>query len=435
MNILIIGQCTLHWGRMEFGNIGNYYIIEPLIRGFYKEFGDDINIRTTLQMSERFCKDEKVEVLPMDLYFGFNEKDLPTALEELAIAEYYNKYNVLLKETPFITEVLNSDLVVDFSGDIWGDNADFLGDNRFLVGLIKDRVAQLLGKKTAMIAGSPGPFNNIQTLSFAKEVFENFDVVTNREPISIEILKEKGFNISNTHSLACPSFLFSPSENINIKNILPDYNSKRPKVGFILCGWNFEEGPFDKSPREDSEYDKFADVVKYLINNLGCNVYLMSHSNGFPIPPKEFKLQHGRDYPIAKQLQKVLNNKGITEHLYSLDTVYNAWDTKAIIGNFDMLISGRVHGAIAGLSQFVPTVIIDYGHEPKAHKLLGFAKVAGVEEYVASPNSVEEMTEKISHLWGNMKDVKQILKSRVEKITTDVDENFKLLTNLFKNDI
>jgi polysaccharide pyruvyl transferase WcaK-like protein len=39
-----------------------------------------------------------------------------------------------------------------------------------------------------------------------------------------------------------------------------------------------------------------------------------------------------------------------------------------------MLVSGRVHG----LSQHVPTVIIDY--EPKAHKIMGFAKV---EEYVA----------------------------------------------------
>ena len=31
--ILVIGQCTLHWGRMEFGNIGNFYIIDP----FFKE--------------------------------------------------------------------------------------------------------------------------------------------------------------------------------------------------------------------------------------------------------------------------------------------------------------------------------------------------------------------------------------------------------------
>lgn len=38
MNILLIGQCSLHWGRMEFGNIGNYYIIEPFIRELHQTF-------------------------------------------------------------------------------------------------------------------------------------------------------------------------------------------------------------------------------------------------------------------------------------------------------------------------------------------------------------------------------------------------------------
>ena len=73
------------------------------------------------------------------------------------------------------------DLVIDFSGDIWGDNADFLGSDRFYVGLVKDRVAQVFAKKTVMIAGSPGPFSAGKNLEFAKEVYENFDLVTNRK--------------------------------------------------------------------------------------------------------------------------------------------------------------------------------------------------------------------------------------------------------------
>ena len=52
MNILVTGQCSLHWGRMEFGNIGNYYIIEPFMRELHKAFPDSI-IKTTMQMSER----------------------------------------------------------------------------------------------------------------------------------------------------------------------------------------------------------------------------------------------------------------------------------------------------------------------------------------------------------------------------------------------
>lgn len=36
--ILVTGLCTLHWGRLEFGNIGNYYIVEPLFRLLHKHF-------------------------------------------------------------------------------------------------------------------------------------------------------------------------------------------------------------------------------------------------------------------------------------------------------------------------------------------------------------------------------------------------------------
>ena len=36
--IFVIGQCTLHWGRMEFGNIGNYYVTEPFFRELHRVF-------------------------------------------------------------------------------------------------------------------------------------------------------------------------------------------------------------------------------------------------------------------------------------------------------------------------------------------------------------------------------------------------------------
>ena len=49
MKILVIGQGTLHWGRLEFGNIGNYYIIEPFFRELHRVF-PNATIKTTFQM-------------------------------------------------------------------------------------------------------------------------------------------------------------------------------------------------------------------------------------------------------------------------------------------------------------------------------------------------------------------------------------------------
>lgn len=431
MNILVIGQCTLHWGRMEFGNIGNFYIMEPFFRELYKVY-PNATVKTTMQMSDMFQKVEKVKCIPMELYYGWNEKDLDIALEELASAEIYAKTGTLPKETDYIKEVLWADLVIDFSGDIWGDNADFLGSDRFLVGLIKDKVPQLLGKKTVMLAGSPGPFKNQKVKEFAKEVYENFDLVTNRESISIGLMEKEGFNISKTKSLACPAFMFEPAKGEKIDALIKKegLNTTKPKVGFILCGWNFTEGPFDKEPREDNEFIQFAEAVEYISEELGLDVYLMSHSNGFPIPPKEFKLNHGRDYPVVKQLQKVIEDRGIAKNIHSLDGVYDSWETKAILGHLDILVSGRVHGAVGGLSQNVPTVIIDYGHEPKAHKIIGFAKVAGVEEYVADPAIKEDIINKIDKCWNNRTKYREFLEKRIPKVQSDAQKNFLSLKEI-----
>jgi colanic acid/amylovoran biosynthesis protein len=425
MQILIIGQCTLHWGRMEFGNIGNYYIIEPLIRELYSVF-PDAKIKTTMQMSARFQEDESVEVVPMELYYGWSESYLETALVELGIAEVFTKTGILPRSTPYIDEVMQADLVIDFSGDIWGDNANFLGKNRFLVGLIKDRVSQLLGKKTAMIAGSPGPFEDQKVVEFAKEVYKNFDIVTNRESISIDLLKNYGFDVSKTVSLACPAFLFEPRKTAKAELVAKKlgFNSILGlKVGFILCGWNFLEGPFDKWPRREDEYTVFAEAVE-MLNNLGCTVYLMSHSNGFPIPPDKFELQHGRDYVVAKQLEEVLRKRGIAKNIQVIEDVLDTWETKQIISNFDLLISGRIHGAVAGLSQLVPTIIIDYGHEPKAHKLVGFAIEAGAESYVSDPAIPGDIQQKVNRALNALPEYKAKLAQSIPVAKQKAKQNF-----------
>ena len=425
MIILLIGQCTLHWGRMEFGNIGNYYIIEPLVRELHKNFPNS-KIKTTFQMSKRFCDDEKIEVLNMDLYYGWKDDDLEKALIDLSVASLYKKTGVISKMTPFIKEVIESDLVIDFSGDIWGDNANFLGPNRFLVGLIKDRVAQLLGKKTIMIAGSPGPFKNQKEKEFAKEVYKNFDFVTNREPISIKLLEKKGFDISKTKSYACPAFLFNPDSNLlngfNTEKLIQ--KSNKLKIGFILCGWNFSEGPFDKENRHDDEFTKFAEVIESISNSENADIFLFSHSNGFPIPPKEFNLIHGRDFNTVKQLKSLLDRRKKAKNIILVNEVLNCWQIKKFIASLDILISGRVHGAVAGLSQCVPTVIIDYGHEPKAHKLLGFAKVVGIEEYVANPNLKNDLLTKITYCLENKLQYKAYLEKQIPNVKELARKNF-----------
>ena len=432
MNILIIGQTSLHWGRMEYGNIGNYYIIEPLIRQLHRVF-EHAKIYTTLQMSDEFCQKERIARVPLDLYYSWDDEHfIDKCIYEYGIAEIFDKTGILKEYTPFIKEVLKADLVIDFSGDIWSDNADFVGPDRFLIGLLKNRVAQLLGKKTVMLSGSPSPFNN-HNHQLTKEVFESFNLVTNREQISTQLLEEYGFNINHVKSFACPAFIFEPFSNDKINNLIKKYSldSKVFKTGFILCGWNLEKGPYDRIDIHDSELMSFVELIEDHSMKRNSTIYLISHSNGFDLPP-DFRLKHGRDFPFAKQVYRILKSRNVanTEKICLVSDVMAPKEIKAFIGNLDMLISGRIHGAVAGLSQSVPTVILDYGHEPKAHKLKGFAEIAGVEEYVADPTNKNDMFNKVENCYASITLIRSHLDKRMKIIKQMVNESFDILKDV-----
>ena len=267
MVVFVIGQCTLHWGRMEFGNIGNYYIAEPLFRELHRVF-PEATIKTTFQMSKDFCDRERVVRVPMDEYYGWKDDDLILAKKEFAAAKEYAETGELKFHSPYIDECLSSDVVIDFSGDIWGKNADLVGPNRFEVGLLKDRTAQLLGKPTAMIAGSPGPFSRDDKLKLAHEVFADFKYVSNREPVSMSVLKEYGFDVSKVADRTCPAFMFEPVSDEKVETLLAGtklVQKSRPSIGFILCGWNMLQGPFNRTDWRDEEFAAYVKALRTFV--------------------------------------------------------------------------------------------------------------------------------------------------------------------------
>lgn len=424
--ILIIGQCTLHWGRMEYGNIGNYYIIKPFFEQLRRVF-PDAELATTMQFSKRFCERYKIITLPMECYYDFSiENNL-----ELVRKEYESIINNEKIESMFINEVQMAQLVIDFSGDIWGDNADFLGKDRFATGCYKDLIAQYF-TTTVMIAGSPGPFSDESNIELAKKTYKGFDLVINRESISTQLLSKLGFSMKNTVDYPCPSFLF---EGDRIDDTYKDETISRKlwdrnilKIGLIVCGWNFKKGPYDLWPRDNSEYENWLLMVKKIVEqNNNVLFFLMSHSNGFDGKEETMKLKKGRDYPIVKQLYDIICKNGLQDNVVLLDGIYLPEVTKGIIGNFDVLISGRMHGAVAGLSQGIPTVIMDYGHEPKAHKLRGFAEMVGIEKYMANPNNCNELIDVVEECVVNRDDIKYALEKKMILIKADSKKQFDLL--------
>ena len=196
MRILIIGQCTLHWGRMEYGNLGNYAIIEPFVRELHRVF-PEAEICTTFQMSDEFCARERVVKLPMELYYAWKRSDFWKSIYEVISAWMLKHIKVCPKKTVYMKEIIASDLIIDFSGDIWGENASLVGKNRFFIGILKDLTAYWLAKPIVMLAGSPGPFAKRWARVLAAIMLKRFDLVTNRESISVELMKIDHLPVGN----------------------------------------------------------------------------------------------------------------------------------------------------------------------------------------------------------------------------------------------
>lgn len=438
MRILVTGLATLHWGRIEYGNIGNYYIAVPLFRKLHEYFPES-EIATTLQLTDEFCKRENLIKLPLECYYAWRENSLDTkeALQEMAIAEIYQSTGKLIGTTRFMEEVMKSDLVMDFSGDMWGDNSSGMGENRFLVDLLKMRTVQLLNKKNVMFASSPGPVTEEGTLDFAKLVYRGFDMVLNREAFSAKILEEEGFDVSHTYDCACPAYLFDKScypmpvneeEIIRRERLMHDgkdnCKNNGKNIGFILATYSLPGHSFDDWERESEDFSAYVELIEYIIREKRERVVLISHSNGFELPPR-FQRTHWRDYKMICQIYDILKRRGKIDMnlLCKVDHLYEPWEMHALLGKLDMLISGRVHGAVAGLEQGVPTLAFDYKNGPLAHKMYGFFDVIGMKDCVI-PRDDFDFIKHFDYVYNHLELISRRLRTNLHSVKNKAEYGF-----------
>ncbi|MFW5630044.1 MAG: polysaccharide pyruvyl transferase family protein [Acetivibrio ethanolgignens] len=417
IRILVTGLCTLHWGRLQFGNIGNYYIVEPLFRELHRVF-PEAELVTTFQMTQEFAENEKIKILPMEWYYAWRENEI-----ELAEKEYEAVLENKLEGFPYAEYVNTCQLIINVSGDMWGDNAEHVGHGRFLVDLYKMSIAQQLGKKTVLFGVTPGPFSEEETQIFAKQIFERFDLVINREPTSSYNMKKWGFSMDKVKDFACPAFLYQPQpviqRNDEFQRLLQKIKGDTPIIGFTIGGFNMPIGPYDMWPRQENQYTVFVEAIEYIINVCKARLVLISHTNGFRLPP-DFELIPGRDYPILKQLYEIVQQRGKLDNkeaLIFIEEPYLPEITKLLIGQFDMMVTGRVHAFVAAVSQNVPTVCINYEKSfIPSTKMYGFAKLTGKEEFVVDPRNKKELLNKIWECYKNREEIRKELKNRVPNV-------------------
>ncbi len=432
-HILITGLTSVRLGTMENSNIGNYLIIEPLFSKMREYFPDAI-IKTTLQLSSDFSKRYDIIILQNPRFWTYKFRTLFLSLTDILKVGITKllKTKSLINSSILLKEINWADLVIDFSGDLYGDNSPI---NRFIEGSIKLLLSHWLEKPVIMLASSPGPFKkNFLYKMVGKYTINKVDIIANREPRSSKYLINLGIDKEKIITTACPSILFNKESSASLEKIYLNekIDGQKEKVGLIISGWNMPMPPFNKVPRSEKEIDKFLPIIEFFIKN-NLQVILLSHSNRID---KKGNISEGPDSLLCKQIISEYQKKfEFSMNLKMVKNIYNPETIRKIIGDFDFLISGRLHAAISGLSQNVPTVIIDYGFEPKGHKLLGIAELFGIEEYFCDPNDPDEMYRKIYKAWEN----RNLLKETISKNLIHAKElallNFKIVNQVLEKQI
>lgn len=430
--IFLMGLTSVGLGGMEAGNLGNYMIIEPLVAGLRAEY-PTADITTSLQLSDAFCDRFHVTSLHSKRFWTYGRAAaLATARDMARLPTWLvtdrlrpGRAVSLPRGSELLSQISAADLVIDFSGDLFGDNAGF---NKFLEGCAEIAFAEALARPVAMLAGSPGPFSGWRR-PLARFVLSRVSLITNREPISSDLLVQLGVDASTIENTACPAFLFEGKSADEVEPVLRREGIRQatPTVGLILSGWNMPEAPYDQVARERWELVPFVRLIESLMGDLDAQVVLLSHSHR---QQDDGQLAFGPDAAILEQLSTMVSQDVGNGSLVLLSQPYDAATTKGLVGTFDMLVSGRLHGAISGLSQCIPTVLIDYGHKPRAHKLRGVARLLRIEQYVCDPSDSRDLVRTAAMAWHRREHITAHLQRVVPWAESQAMSNFRLLRKL-----
>jgi colanic acid/amylovoran biosynthesis protein WcaK/AmsJ len=316
-----------------------------------------------------------------------------------------------------LREFARADVIVHLGTDTYSDDYGVFA----VIEHSKDILLGVLLKKPVVIwAESVGPFASPLTSRLVRITLNRVALVTVREEISLSVLQDLGVSRPAKYLTADPAFLLEPASEKRASEILSAEGvdvAHRPLVG-VTMAWTvlvgkaktsrylrymkeaywmtravLPESLFQLILRNASRFKSLdmssyadtqeaAQMIDHIVERLDATVVLLPH-----------------DYSPAADdrvlLMKILQQVKHKSHVRLLCGTYSAPELKAVIGQCDLVVSGRMHAAIAALSMHVPTVAIPYGH-----KFRGIMKMVGQEHYVCDDTAPEAVASRAVEAWS-----------------------------------
>lgn len=364
-------------------------MIKILIAG-YHGFGNCGDEATLLAMTQNIKKHSDVEITAFSYKPEFTKKEYNiNSVQRFSFLDVFSA-------------IKNNDIVISGGGTLLQDGTSTRSLMYYLA-IIK--LAKMLGKKVMLYANGIGPVEGKFNRKMINKIVNKVDVITLREKLSESDLLSIGVNKPKTVVTADPAFTLKPVEKDRVIEIFENENIPLDKEIVGVCIRDWQKAKFGE--------DDFVNEIAKLCDNLvkeGKNVVLLP-------------MQYPRDLDISQRLVDKMSQKA-----YILKNPYRPSEILGIIGNFNLVISMRLHSLIFAAVMDVPMLGIIYDPKVEYYLRLLNMPVAGDVRYDKLNNG--EILDKCNNVFDNYDEVKKDLKNKTEMLIKKANINDEILFGL-----
>lgn len=324
---------------------------------------------------------------------------------------------------PAVRELRRMDAVLDISG---GDSfSDIYSARRFRGSSITKKVTLAAGVPLILLPQTYGPYRSPSSRRQATRILKKATRVWARDLDSLRVVEGLlGNDFHPVHHKASVdvAFILEPREPPTVFRdaLLAFRHTADIVVALNVSGllFNIEGYGRERFGFRDDYRALVTSLLKWLVSLDGIRVLLVPHV--------ESGYQHDNDVTACKTLVDDLT-KAEQERVLATPPGLGARELKWVIGRSDWVCATRMHAAIAGISQGIPTVAIAY-----SDKTLGVFETAAIARAVVDPRHLSnaELLDRIRHSFDSRQDHADALATRLPGIRSELATLFRSVVEL-----
>jgi colanic acid/amylovoran biosynthesis protein len=305
---------------------------------------------------------------------------------------------ILWVKPSFYEAIKSCNLLVVSGGDVLAD----YGNESIKHCFFPIAIAIALKKPVCIFAQSISQYKSQEMLKFARFYLNKVSLITVREKLSFDYLKNVGIK-APLYLTADPAFTLMPCNDTRLNEIVQA--EKLPHTNSPIIGISVSETATRWSESSHEDFAKvMAEVCDQLINKYKAKIIFLPHVS-YPNDPAN------DDRVAARAVRSLMVNK---QDAFLIEGDYSCEELKAVIGKCALFIGARTHATIAAASMFVPTIAIAY-----SIKAFGIMEdILDKDKCVCDLTSLssQDLLSKADYLMENGDNVVKEMAGRLEKI-------------------